>query len=213
MKRTIFIFALLIATGLTLFGQYVADAQLTAKQVAHAQEDNRLFNQMTKVSDWLAQYCTWNHRFPEGWEQVAFAKQQLNQLVPNIPYQSGSLQLAQGLDDQSTYATPDQSPVDTPQPVPVAANMDRIHGDVAYATYRNHGGHAEAIEITSTLTDSSAICWSSLQIHDPTTRTARATTSRSGRPSSTRPKRRGGPPRHDRRRDASGRGPARSSPS
>lgn len=126
MKRTIFIFALLIATGLTLFGQYVADAQLTAKQVAHAQEDNRLFNQMTKVSDWLAQYCTWNHRFPEGWEQVAFAKQQLNQLVPNIPYQSGSLQLAQGLDDQSTYATPDQSPVDTPQPVPVAANMDRI---------------------------------------------------------------------------------------
>lgn len=102
------------------------DAQMTARQMARAQQDNRLFNQMTKVSDWFAQYCTWNHRFPEGGEQVAFAKQQLNQLVPNIPYESGELQLAQGLDAQSDYANPVEAPVESPQPVPVAANMDRI---------------------------------------------------------------------------------------
>ncbi len=124
MKRRVF--TLLVSLWLCLSSQGGAQAQLTAKQLAHAQEDYRLYNQMSKVSDWLAQYCTWNHRFPEGWEQVAFAKQQLNQLVPNIPYQSGRLQLAQGLDAQSDYATPDDSPVQTPQPVPVAANMDRI---------------------------------------------------------------------------------------
>ena len=103
-----------------------SDAQMTARQMARAQEDNRLFNQMTKVSDWFAQYCTWNHRFPEGPDQVTFAKQQLNQLVPNIPYDSGSLQLASGLDAEADYANPETSPEDSPQPTQVAATMDRI---------------------------------------------------------------------------------------
>ena len=98
---------------------------MTAKQMATAQDDNRLYNQMTKVSDWLAQYCTWNHRFPEGTDQNVFAKQQLNSLVPNIPYQSGSLQLAEGLDAQPEYANPDAQN-DMTQPLPVAASMDRI---------------------------------------------------------------------------------------
>lgn len=103
-----------------------AEAQATARQMARMQQDNRLFNQMTKVSDWFAQYCTWNHRFPEGPDQVTFAKQQLNQLVPNIPYDSGALQLAQGLDAEPDYANPENTPVDSPQPTPVAASMDRI---------------------------------------------------------------------------------------
>lgn len=103
-----------------------SDAQMTARQMARAQEDNRLFNQMTKVSDWFAQYCTWNHRFPEGPDQVTFAKQQLNQLVPNIPYDSGSLQLASGLDAEADYANPETSPEESPQPTQVAATMDRI---------------------------------------------------------------------------------------
>jgi hypothetical protein len=102
------------------------DAQMTARQMARSDQNNRLYNQMTKVSDWFAQYCTWNHRFPEGLEQVAFAKQQLNQLVPNIPYQSGELQLAQGLDAEPDYANPLTSPEDSPQPIEVAASMDRI---------------------------------------------------------------------------------------
>jgi hypothetical protein len=118
--------ALLIAIALMLSQNSYGTAQSAAKQIAHAEEDNRLYNQMVKVSDWCAQYCTWNHRFPEGYEQVAFAKQQLNALVPNVPYQSGMLQLAQGLDDEAAYANPTTSPIDSPQPTPVAASMDRI---------------------------------------------------------------------------------------
>lgn len=106
-------------------------AQLTSRQLATAQQNDRLYNQMVKVSNWFAQYCTWNHRFPEGGDQTTFAKQQLNQLVPNIPYESGMLQLAQGLDAQADYANPVTTPIDAPQPTPVAASMDRIQVQAA----------------------------------------------------------------------------------
>lgn len=125
MIRKIF-YPLIISLFLLQTSNYSVRAQVTARQMARMQQDNRLYNQMTKVSDWFAQYCTWNHRFPEGADQVTFAKQQLNQLVPNIPYNSGSLQLAQGLDAESSYASPDTSPEDSPQPTSVAASMDRI---------------------------------------------------------------------------------------
>ncbi|HEY9676473.1 MAG TPA: hypothetical protein V6C76_00625 [Drouetiella sp.] len=121
----------LIAVSISLLVAFnwqrpVALAQVSARQMEHSQQDNRLFNQMTKVSDWFAQYCTWNHRFPEGWEQVNFAKQQLNQLVPNIPYDSGDLQLSQGLDAEADFANPTKTSMDAPQPIQVAASMDRI---------------------------------------------------------------------------------------
>ncbi len=121
-----FAIPILVAIAVIIGQPTNSGAQMTARQMASAQEDNRLFNQMTKVSDWFAQYCTWNHRFPEGPDQVTFAKQQLNQLVPNIPYDSGSLQLASGLDAEADYANPETSPQDSPQPTQVAATMDRI---------------------------------------------------------------------------------------
>ncbi len=133
-----FLIPVLCSILLSLSPHSYVKAQLTAKQLATAQQDNRLYNQMTKVSDWFAQYCTWNHRFPEGYEQVTFAKQQLNQLVPNIPYDSGMVQLAQGLDAESDYANPTTSPINTPQPTPVAASMDRIQVQSANLSLTNN---------------------------------------------------------------------------
>ncbi len=128
----------LLALSVLLVQPLNCGAQMTARQMARTEQDNRLYNQMTKVSDWCAQYCTWNHRFPEGGEQVAFAKQQLNDLVPNIPYDSGDLQLAQGLDNEAQYASPTGAPVEQPQPVPVAASMDRIQIQAADLSLTNN---------------------------------------------------------------------------
>lgn len=99
---------------------------MTSKQFAQAEDDMRLYEQMVKVSTWMSQYCVWNHRFPEGGDQLTDAKRQLNDLVPNIPYDTRDLQLAQGFDVDPEYATPVQAPEESFQPIPVAANMDRI---------------------------------------------------------------------------------------
>jgi len=117
---------LVTVTGFGAGSAPIASAQMTTKQFAHAEDDMRLYEQMVKVSNWIAQYCVWNHRFPEEGDQMEDAKRQLNQLVPNIPYQTGELQLAEGLDADPEYATPVDSPEETFQPTPVAATMDRI---------------------------------------------------------------------------------------
>ena len=61
----------------------------------------------------------------------------------------------------------------------ISTRVGYTGGEVPNATYRNHGNHAEAIEI---IFDPAKISYRKLlefffQIHDPTTRTARATTS------------------------------------
>ena len=58
------------------------------------------------------------------------------------------------------------------QPGVVSTRVGYTGGDVANATYRNHGTHAEAIEIVydPTLTDYRAMLEFFFQIHDPTTK-------------------------------------------
>ena len=61
----------------------------------------------------------------------------------------------------------------------IATRVGYSGGDVAHATYRNHGTHAEAIEVVF---DPTKLSYRELlelffQIHDPTTKNAKATTS------------------------------------
>ncbi|MGF2944791.1 peptide-methionine (S)-S-oxide reductase MsrA, partial [Mycobacterium sp. Lab-001] len=57
------------------------------------------------------------------------------------------------------------------QPGVVSSRVGYTGGDVANATYRNHGTHAEAIEIVydAAVTDYRTILEFFFQIHDPTT--------------------------------------------
>ena len=61
----------------------------------------------------------------------------------------------------------------------ISTRVGYTGGDVDNATYRNHGTHAEAIEITfdPQKTSYRTLLEFFFQIHDPTTRTVRATTS------------------------------------
>lgn len=58
------------------------------------------------------------------------------------------------------------------QPGVVATRVGYTGGDVPNATYRNHGGHAEAIEVTydPTRTDYRSVLEFFFAIHDPTTK-------------------------------------------
>ena len=58
------------------------------------------------------------------------------------------------------------------QPGVVSTRVGYTGGDVRNATYRNHGTHAEGIEITydPAVTDFRAILEFFFQIHDPTTK-------------------------------------------
>lgn len=58
------------------------------------------------------------------------------------------------------------------QPGVIATRVGYTGGDVPNATYRNHGTHAEAIEITydPSVTDYRALLEFFFQIHDPTTK-------------------------------------------
>ncbi len=58
------------------------------------------------------------------------------------------------------------------QPGVIATRVGYSGGDVPHATYRNHGTHAEAVEILfdPTLTSYRALLECFFQIHDPTTR-------------------------------------------
>ncbi|GAB7143869.1 peptide-methionine (S)-S-oxide reductase MsrA [Mycobacterium riyadhense] len=58
------------------------------------------------------------------------------------------------------------------QPGVVSTRVGYSGGDVPHATYRNHGTHAEAVEILydPTVTDYRALLEFFFQIHDPTTK-------------------------------------------
>ncbi len=58
------------------------------------------------------------------------------------------------------------------QPGVISTRVGYTGGDVPNATYRNHGGHAEAVEITfdPTKTSYRDLLEFFFQIHDPTTR-------------------------------------------
>lgn len=75
------------------------------------------------------------------------------------------------------------------QPGVVSTRVGYSGGDVPNATYRHHGTHAEAVEIIfdPAVTDYRTLLEFFFQIHDPTTKTGRATTAApaTGRPSST----------------------------
>lgn len=108
--------------------------QSMMQQVAIEQEDDRLFMDMRRVSDWLNQYCVWNHRFPEQGDQMRQAKAQLNQLTPNNPYANDKLTLSQGLDADPEYGDPNTAPTNAldyqqaswPVPSDQAADYQRI---------------------------------------------------------------------------------------
>lgn len=97
------------------------------RRIALDEEDDQLYSDERKVAGWLDQFCIWNHRFPEQGDQMRDAKDQLNQLVPNNPYSSGKLLVAQGLDVDPEYTNPTASPVEFPAPDYQAATENRIH--------------------------------------------------------------------------------------
>lgn len=109
-------------------------AQSSMQQFGLEQQDEQMFMDMRRVSNWLNQYCMWNHRFPEQGDEFREAKAQLNQLVPNNPYISNKLQLSSGLDADPQYLNDQSAPGSfndyqkVPYPVPddQAANMHRI---------------------------------------------------------------------------------------
>jgi hypothetical protein len=104
-----------------------ATAQVTMKQMVLEQEDGTMFSDMRKVSNWINQYCIWNHRFPEQGDEMREAKAQLNQLIPNNPYINNKLYLSQGLDADPVYADPSIEPTYSSdyQKVPVYAPSDQ----------------------------------------------------------------------------------------
>lgn len=126
--------AVVLCSGVSNLMGAAAYAQSTMQQMALEQEDDRMFMDMRKVSDWMNQYCIWNHRFPEQGDEFREAKAQLNQLTPNNPYENDKLTLSQGLDADPQYADPNNAPTNMldyqkatwPVPSDQAANYHRI---------------------------------------------------------------------------------------
>ena len=65
-------------------------------KVATAEADLEMYQQMGQVNNWLAQWVTWNHHWPEPIDETNDAVRQLCELVPNNPYQWSRPQEAKG---------------------------------------------------------------------------------------------------------------------
>jgi hypothetical protein len=100
-------------------------------RIASEIDDQRMYEQMNRVASWLSQYCTWNHRFPEYGDEMTWAKQQINQIVPNPPYQTGSIRMASGLDADPEYNQPADSPeyISPPPGSPESLNRIQLNFD------------------------------------------------------------------------------------
>jgi hypothetical protein len=99
----------------------------TVDQVMRASEDARMYDQMTKISQWVNMYCMLNHRFPEEGDEMKGAKEQLNQLIPLAPYNPRSIRLAPGLDADPLYAQPELGPVTGELNSDTGTTLDRVH--------------------------------------------------------------------------------------
>ena len=77
------------------------------RQIERASEDARMFDQMTRVSQWVDSYCVLNRRFPEEGEEMKASVQQINLLIPNSPYNPQSIKLMSGLDYDPLNAASD----------------------------------------------------------------------------------------------------------
>jgi hypothetical protein len=92
-----------------------------------ASEDARMYDQMSRVSQWVNMYCMLNHRFPEEGDEMKSAKEQLNQLIPNPPYSPSSLRLAPGLDADPQYAQQEAAPGMGVENLDTGTTLDRVH--------------------------------------------------------------------------------------
>jgi hypothetical protein len=79
-----------------------------------AVNDGQLFDQMRRVASWVDNWVVMNHRFPEIGDETTYALQQLNELVPNNPYQSGSVYMVAGESVDNAYLTQEGEPIPPP---------------------------------------------------------------------------------------------------
>ena len=73
------------------------------REMRDQQADFQLYLQMQKVSNYLSQWATWNHRMPSYVEQMNQVTNQLCELVPNNPYKAGQIQESSGRSTDPDY--------------------------------------------------------------------------------------------------------------
>ena len=80
----------------------------------NSESDVIMYQQMYQVSNWLNQYCVWNHHWPEPIDETNQAVAQLCELVPNNPYRwSKEIQVSKGQSTDPDYFYYNQ-PMDVP---------------------------------------------------------------------------------------------------
>jgi hypothetical protein len=118
---------LLVLGFVTIFGASAyADAPSIEERMVLEQANVQMYSDMRHVAGWLDGYCLQNHRFPEGTEEMNWATNQLNQLIPNNPYRPSLITLIPGADENPTYEAPEEIG-DVPQQYATAGNsVNRI---------------------------------------------------------------------------------------
>lgn len=73
------------------------------REMRTQQADFQLYLQMQKVSNYMSQWATWNHRMPSYVEQMNQVIAQLCELVPNNPYRADQIQESSGRSTDPDY--------------------------------------------------------------------------------------------------------------